>query len=145
MHWAEHLATIDDPTQGGNMSVCARARGLVVQGCCLAAKGQVAEAEEALSAAAEKLSAIGWWLAPGPFPSGDIYTAIRGHRHNDARPVGTKGAYPLACQLTLVRQAAHPARRRRMRRALASGHHGREQAGQQQPPRTAAAARARPL
>eukprot|EP01047_Picozoa_sp_COSAG01_P016836 COSAG01_NODE_874_length_12972_cov_15.914343_9_plen_198_part_00 len=60
--WAERLATLDDPTQGGNMSVNARARGLVVQGRCLAAKGRAAEAEEALSAAAEKLSAIGWWL-----------------------------------------------------------------------------------
>jgi hypothetical protein len=60
--WAERLATLEDPSQGGNMSICARARGLVVQGRCLAAKGQAAEAEEALSTAAEKLSAIGWWL-----------------------------------------------------------------------------------
>eukprot|EP01047_Picozoa_sp_COSAG01_P017250 COSAG01_NODE_909_length_12785_cov_4.201876_10_plen_143_part_00 len=62
MAWAERVATLDDPVQGGNLSAIVRARGLAIKGRCLASKGQLTEAEEALSAAAEQQSAIGWWL-----------------------------------------------------------------------------------
>eukprot|EP01050_Picozoa_sp_SAG11_P013285 SAG11_NODE_1540_length_4722_cov_2.812243_3_plen_1121_part_00 len=61
--WAQRLATLDDPFSGGNMSVVCRSRGLCIQGRCLASKGQIAEAEAALVAAAEQFGAIGYFLA----------------------------------------------------------------------------------
>ncbi len=61
--WAQRLATLDDPSAGGNMSVVCRSRGLCIQGRCLASKGQMAEAQAALDVAAKQFDAIGFYLA----------------------------------------------------------------------------------
>ena len=61
--WAQRLATLDDPSAGGNTSVVCRSRGLCIQGRCLASKGQMAEAEAALVVAAKQFDAIGYYLA----------------------------------------------------------------------------------
>ena len=61
--WAERVATLDNPVEGGNMSAPARLRGLCIKGRCLAAKGQAAEAEVALTSAAEQLGSIGLRLS----------------------------------------------------------------------------------
>ena len=60
--WAERIATLDNPMDGGNMSPVVRLRGLRIKGRCLAAKGQAAEAEAALTSAAEQLAAVGMRL-----------------------------------------------------------------------------------
>ena len=59
--WAEKSRLVD-VTKGGNLGVPKRAKGLRLQGRCLAAKGQLAEAEAALSSAAEQQASIEWWL-----------------------------------------------------------------------------------
>ena len=63
LEWAERVATLDDPAKGGNLALVARMRGLRLQGRCLAAKGQKAEAEAALTSAAEQLASIEYYLA----------------------------------------------------------------------------------
>jgi len=61
--WAERVATLDNPVEGGNMSAIVRLRGLCIKGRCLAAKGQAAEAEAALTSAAEQLGSLGLRLS----------------------------------------------------------------------------------
>ena len=62
LEWGEKVATREDVTQGGNLSILVRMRGLRLQGRCLALKGQLPEAEAALASAAEQYAAVGWWL-----------------------------------------------------------------------------------
>ena len=60
--WAERVATSDDVSKGGNASMNVRLRCLRIQGRCLAAKGQLDEAEAALSSSAEGFASIGFHL-----------------------------------------------------------------------------------
>ena len=75
----EHLGRVDDALEwstkkvaagkdvpnGGSTSIIARLRALSIQGRCLAAKGQLAEAEEALSQAVKQFGDVGWYLSEG--------------------------------------------------------------------------------
>lgn len=75
----EHLGRVDDALEwstkkvaagkdvpnGGSTSIIARLRTLSIQGRCLAAKGQLAEAEEALSQAVKQFGDVGWYLSEG--------------------------------------------------------------------------------
>ena len=60
--WAERIATFEDVSKGGNASLNVRLRGLRIQGRCLAAKGQLDEAEATLCSSAEGLASIGFHL-----------------------------------------------------------------------------------
>ena len=75
----EHLGRIDDALEwatkkidagtdiwsGGCQSPVAVPRVLCVKGRCLAVKGQMAEAEEALRSAAKQYGGFGWYLPEG--------------------------------------------------------------------------------
>ena len=60
--WGGRIATLEDVTIGGCNSIATRTRGLCLKGRCLASQGKMAEAEEALSTAAEQIAGVGYYL-----------------------------------------------------------------------------------
>lgn len=66
MEWAtKKIDAGTDIWSGGCQSPVAVPRVLCVKGRCLAVKGQMAEAEEALRSAAKQYGDLGWYLSEG--------------------------------------------------------------------------------
>ena len=60
--WGDRIATLEDVAAGGSNCITTRTRGLCLKGRCLASQGKMAEAEEALSTAAEQIAGVGFYL-----------------------------------------------------------------------------------
>ena len=60
--WGDRIATLEDVAIGGSNCITTRTRGLCLKGRCLASQGKMAEAEEALSTAAEQIAGVGYYL-----------------------------------------------------------------------------------